>query len=327
MATSGTGAGRQTPGREAGARWGVILAGGDGTRLRALTRDLVGDERPKQFCPILGDETLLDETRHRVALSLSPLRTLVVLTRHHEAYYGLGLADAPPHRLVVQPENRGTAPAILYALARIGRAGATDAVAIFPSDHYVSSDEAFMAHVDAAFEVLADRPDLIVLLGVTPDRPEPEFGWIDPGDPVSPLHRTVRTVTRFWEKPPPALAEELRARGGLWNSFVMVGRVETFLALIHETVPELSAAFAGVRPVLGSPTEAGAIAAVYRRLPSTDFSRRVLGARPGRLAVVPVRGVDWNDLGSPERVHAARGLARGRGPARFRALTWSVQPQ
>src|ERR1044072_8842110 len=86
-------------------RWGIILAGGEGARLRSLTRAIVGDERPKQFCPILGDETLLDQTRNRVALAVPPQRTLFVVTRTHEQFYRSHLCDVPPELLVVQPKN------------------------------------------------------------------------------------------------------------------------------------------------------------------------------------------------------------------------------
>jgi mannose-1-phosphate guanylyltransferase len=77
-------------------RWGIILAGGEGARLRSLTRAIVGDERPKQFCPILGDETLLDQTRNRVALAMPSQQTLLVLTRTHEQFYRPNLREVPP---------------------------------------------------------------------------------------------------------------------------------------------------------------------------------------------------------------------------------------
>ena len=87
----------------------VVLAGGDGTRLRSLTWQLAGDDRPKQFCHLLGAETLLAATRRLVA----PGSLFTVVTRKHERYYRPELADAAPGTVLVQPESRGTAPAIL----------------------------------------------------------------------------------------------------------------------------------------------------------------------------------------------------------------------
>ena len=66
--------------------WGVILAGGDGVRLRSMTRSIAGDDRPKQFCALVGDETLLTETRRRAALAVPAHRTLVVVNRAHERF-------------------------------------------------------------------------------------------------------------------------------------------------------------------------------------------------------------------------------------------------
>lgn len=93
--------------------WAVILAGGDGSRLLPLTREIAGDERPKQFCTVLGNSTLLDETRRRVELAFSPLKTMFVLTEKHKCYYEKALVDVPLQNLIIQPKNIGTAPAIL----------------------------------------------------------------------------------------------------------------------------------------------------------------------------------------------------------------------
>ena len=98
---------------------GIILAGGDGTRLRSLTRRIAGDERPKQFCHLLGDKTLLEQTRQRAMRLLSPQRTFTVVVRRHEGFYAPLLGDVSSERMVIQPENRGTAPAILYGLLRL----------------------------------------------------------------------------------------------------------------------------------------------------------------------------------------------------------------
>src|SRR6266545_7008893 len=125
--------------------WGVILAGGDGTRLKPLTRKITGDERPKQFCSVLGHATLLEETQRRAALELAEERTLCIVNQAHEPFYAPILANKRPANLVVQPRNAGTAPAILYGLLRIAAIDPQAVVAFFPSDHYVSDDWRFMA--------------------------------------------------------------------------------------------------------------------------------------------------------------------------------------
>src|SRR5688572_7370354 len=107
------------PGRPRRDRLAVILAGGDGSRLQSLTKMITGDERPKQFCPIVADRTLLDETRNRVALSIARSSTYFSLTEKHEKFYSRPLWNAGRDQLIVQPENKGTAPAILYSLMRL----------------------------------------------------------------------------------------------------------------------------------------------------------------------------------------------------------------
>ena len=80
---------------------GIILAGGEGLRVRALTRALAGDDRPKQFCHLVGGETLLDQTRRRAARLVAPASTVVVVTRAHERFYGPALAGVPARSMAV----------------------------------------------------------------------------------------------------------------------------------------------------------------------------------------------------------------------------------
>jgi mannose-1-phosphate guanylyltransferase len=173
-----------------------------------------------------------------------------------------------------------------------------------------------MAYVGAAFEAVHDRPDLVALLGITPDRAEMEYGWIERGEWIrgqgpGALYR----VSRFWEKPSPAIAERLLAQGCLWNSFVMVARVPALLSLIRRCVPSLYYAFASIRPTLDTFGQEEALRRLYAGLPSTNFSREVLARQPMDLAVLPVSGVTWADLGDPHRVRLVeRGASRQLDP-------------
>jgi len=285
----------------------VVLAGGEGLRLSSFTRQVFGYHIPKQFCPLFDGKTLLEQTLNRVALLFPRSQTTTVLNRAHQWFYSPLFDGTASVNLLVQPENRGTAPAILCTLLRLFESGQRGAVAIFPSDHYVSDDFIFMRHVCTALRAVDRSPDLTVLLGITPDGPEPEYGWIEPGESQmtdEPEFRQIRQIRRFWEKPSPDIARDLYDRRYLWNSFVLVGNVTTLLTLIAKALPELYWAFSRIRPFLGTSSEEEALGDIYQSFNSVDFSGHVLAQYPEDLAVLPVTGVSWSDLGDPERLIA-----------------------
>jgi mannose-1-phosphate guanylyltransferase len=288
--------------------WAVILAGGDGTRLKSLSRKITGDERPKQFCPVLGDQTLVEETRKRVALEVARERTLFLVNRLHESYYSEILSDTPACNLIEQPRNIGTAPAILYSVLKIAAVDPLAIIGFFPSDHYVSDNTKFMAHIRKAFEAAHTRPDMVILLGFEPESPETEYGWIEPAELI-PGHRQVHRVRRFWEKPGSGLAAVLQLRGCLWNSFVMIASAEALIEIIASATPALYNEFASAMPWFGTDEEPATMKELYAPLEETNFSDRVLALVPERLTVLKVSGIKWNDLGAPKRVFASIQLA------------------
>lgn len=281
-------------------RWGVILAGGDGKRLLPLTRKIAGDHRPKQFCAIIDGETLLENTRRRVGRIIRPEQTLVVVTKTHERFYS-GQGDA--ETLLIQPDNKGTTPAIVYSLMRLRELDPRAIVGFFPSDHHFADDEAFIAHVESAFEAAESRLGQVILLGVVPGGPEAGYGWIEPGAPLkAQTSAAVFCVRCFWEKPSRLLASVLMERGCLWNSFVMVGRVDAFLNLIRRANPDLVEPFEAIRPTILTPLEATTLADLYSRIPASSFSDEVLSWRPWEFAVLRCENLGWSDLGETHRV-------------------------
>jgi len=284
-------------------RYAVILAGGDGSRLKSLTRTISGDERPKQFCPILNNETLIDITRKRVALKISPENTFFSLTAKHERFYNVLLSNVSKKQLTIQPENKGTAPAILYSLLHLARIAPEATIAFFPSDHYFSDDTAFMNNVETAFQAVEMNPNSLVLLGIEPESAEISYGWIEPQETFfGNLAKSVSQVKRFWEKPSPEAANYLMTKGCLWNSFVMVGKVGTFLGLIEKHLPALYKMFAASSVTFGTSAQNATVRSLYAWINDVNFSSEVLEKATDELYVLRVADVIWSDWGEPQRV-------------------------
>ena len=283
--------------------WAVILAGGDGTRLQSMTRAITGDSRPKQFVPVVGGSTLLNQTRRRVALSIEPRRTLIVVTKKHHRFYKPLAEELSPGLLLEQPLNRGTAPAIIYPLLKIANKAPHATVALFPSDHFFADDEEFMSHIDVAIDAVQVQSEKVILLGITPNAPETEYGWIEPQPSIlANAERSITRVRKFWEKPALSLATALMGRGCLWNSFVIVGRVDALLKMTRAAVPDMYADFEAITPTFETAAEHEALTKLYSQIEDANFSHQVLAVRPEDLMVMRVGDVGWSDLGEPNRV-------------------------
>ena len=301
--------------------WVVILAGGDGSRLKTLSRFISGDDRPKQFCALFGGETLLRRTRGRIAPAVPAERTLFVVVKAHEPFYRRELADVDESRIVIQPSNRGTGAAILYSLLRLTRLDADPMVALFPTDHDYADEPAFAESLGTAVRFARQHPERLVILGAKAERAEMQYGWIEQGTRIESAGfrgEPIFRVNRFWEKPSSWVADELLRTGCLWNTFVLVGRARSFLDALACGAPATYRAFEPLRfdPAEASPSgvlEGEMATQVYDGLAATDFSHQVLTVCTERLAVLGLGEVGWSDLGTPERVRAA---------AEMRAHAW-----
>jgi mannose-1-phosphate guanylyltransferase len=176
-------------------------------------------------------------------------------------------------------------------------------VGFFPSDHQFNSDTEFADFVDQAYQYAQIYGDRVFLLGITPDSPETDYGWIEPGRAL--LSRggcDAFEVSRFWEKPSGDKARDLMDTGGLWNTFIMIGRLTAFLDLIRSSLPSLLISFDRMSDAMQPDATNAPLAELYTKIPTSNFSREVLVECPGNLAVLSAQGLQWTDLGNPERV-------------------------
>jgi mannose-1-phosphate guanylyltransferase len=287
--------------------WSIILAGGQGMRLRRLVRRIHGEERPKQFAMVTSGRSLLRETLERTS-ALAPAERTVIVTRADHVQYleeqGRERTSAP--HVLPQPADRGTAAGVLLPAQWIHAHDPDALVAVFPSDHLVVEGRRFIAHVAEVAAAVRTNPDWVVLLGAQADWPETEYGWIEP-DRVcgSTSSGPISTVARFWEKPGPTVAKTLLARGCLWNTFVIVATSRRLLELGERHVPELSARLAQLHQFFGTPHERWALGQAYASAPSANFSRDVLEPGQAELMVARMPELTWSDLGTPQRVFRA----------------------
>lgn len=289
-------------------RCGVVLAAGDGKRLQPFIRRLRGDSLPKQYVNFTGSRSLLQHTFSRAEKLISPERLFTVVSQAHLDYPEpvRQLFNRAPGTVVAQPENRETAPGLLLPLAHLCKRYPEATVAVFPSDHFVADDDPLIAHVDQAFRIVERDPSYLVLLGIQPDRPETDYGYILPGQEVNDVSRAALEVLRFVEKPEAETASKIILRGGLWNTMIMVFKAKVLLGHIQRVAPRLCSFFAKIHEAVGTPRETKVTEEAYGLIEAMNFSHGVLEAfSPARefgLLVLPVRGVVWSDWGSEERI-------------------------
>jgi mannose-1-phosphate guanylyltransferase len=280
-----------------GQTWGIVLAAGEGTRLRPLVRALYGRDLPKQFAAIVGERSLLQQTVERASLVAPEQRTLAIVASDRERLAREQLADWPDIELVGQPRNLGTGPGVLFPLARILARDPDALVVVLPSDHYVTDSDAFVRSLERA-KLAAAESGSIVLLGAVPDAAESEYGWIRCS---ATADATGAAVESFEEKPSPKRALELFRGGALWNTFIMVGKASAFWSAARRHLPAHTALLGDYRALVGSGLEQKALVQAYENMQPADFSRDVLEAERG-LRVVALEPCGWSDWGTPRRV-------------------------
>ncbi len=275
----------------------VIMAGGSGTRLWPLSRA----GYPKQFLVLSGNSSLFQQAAERLADLAEPglavVAPLIVGNEEHRFLVLEQLREIKldPAQVLLEPCGRNTAPAVTLAALAATQDGADPVLVITPADQTVTDGAAFTAAMRTAVRRAADGG--IVILGITPDRPETGYGYIrSEGD----------VVKAFVEKPDLATAQRYLAEGSYsWNAGMFVLRASSWLQALQDFRPDIleacQAAYAArqqdakfVRPD----------AALFAKVPAESIDYAVMEACPGSrhaLSMVPL-SAGWNDLGAWEAV-------------------------
>jgi mannose-1-phosphate guanylyltransferase len=274
--------------------WAVVLAGGSGTRLWPLSRAA----QPKFLHALTGTpDSLLQATMRRIDPLAPARRTLVVTGIHHAAAVSRQLAQLPPENIVVEPSPRDSCAAVGLAACLIHRTDPGALMGVFPADHLIRDEPAFLEVFRAALAGAA--AGRLVTIGIPPTHPETGYGYLRCGPAVSGRPAGERAVLEFAEKPSRKVAERYLATGDyLWNGGMFAWRVDVFLAELRRQRPELHDGLARIARAWDTPEQDAVAGEVWPGLPkiSVDYAVMETAAAAGLVSTVPGR-FGWHDIG------------------------------
>jgi mannose-1-phosphate guanylyltransferase len=269
--------------------FGVIMAGGAGTRFWPLSRA----SRPKQLLPLSGAESsLLRETQRRISGLIAPERTFVVCSEALVEQTRAELPELPPENILSEPVGRNTAPCVGWATSVIARVDPDAVVMVLPADHHIADERAFVKVLERAIE--AARGGDMVTVGIKPTRPETGYGYVELGEELAP---SVHRARRFVEKPDEQRAQQFLAAGRfLWNSGMFFFRADAMLAAVRQHLPGLGDMLLSYDEAAKRGEEAALVRATYADMPNVSIDHGVM-EKAAHVAVVP-GDFGWSDVGS-----------------------------
>ena len=217
----------------------VIMCGGSGSRFWPLSTS----KMPKQFLKLLGDKSLLRLTVDRL-LHISSIENIYLVTsKKYEDFIKSEIPEIPVENILYEPSARNTTAAIYYALKSIEAKNNSSVIGVYPADHYIKSEQDFIASVKDAYDLISMHKERIYTFGIKPNYPSTSYGYIqydiDNGNSCK--------VSQFCEKPDLDIAKKMiESNSYVWNSGMFIFDIRTMLDEINLFVPEIESLFNGI---------------------------------------------------------------------------------
>ena len=272
--------------------YAVIMAGGSGTRMWPYSRQ----DHPKQALKIIGDRSMFQYAVERIA-SVFPAERIFVVTRARHAPILMDqMPELPDENFILEPEGRGTAPAIGLAAIHLQQQDPDASMAILTADHYILKVARFCQVLTAAERCAADGS--LVTLGIQPTSASTGFGYIKQGSSLGEKNGfTYYAVQEFTEKPDSATAQQMVAsRNYSWNSGMFIWQVDRIMEEFERQMPEFHTQLTTVRAALSTPDYQPILEQVWPEVVNQSIDYGVMeGAH--QVIVLPV-DIGWTDIGS-----------------------------
>ncbi len=272
--------------------YALIMAGGIGSRLWPLSRLM----RPKQALTLVGNSTMMEHAVDRIVALFGSQQIYVVTRAEHVPILAEQAPELPAENFIVEPEGRGTAPAIGLGAIHLYKHDPTAVMAVLTADHYIAKTAHFRQALAAAAQVAKEGH--LVTLGITPSSPVTGYGYIQQGAPLGRVDDfDLFKAERFTEKPDQENAIAMVESGQFsWNSGMFIWRVDRILQEFQQQMPEFYRQLMQIEAVAGTAEYESVLAQIWPQVAEETIDYGIM-ERAEDVAVIPVE-IGWSDVGS-----------------------------